>query len=313
MNQKTRIAILGIGGVGGYLGGLLAEKYSNSENIEIILISKQATTEIIRQNGLKLVIDGEERITHPLNVTSDPAEIGSIDYLLCSIKGYDLEESLAPLKKSIGPNSIILPLLNGVDATEKISKIFPYAHVAYGCVYMVSSIIEPAVIRVSGNHSIYMGSVKGSNDKLIKLENILRDAGINARQSEDIIMTCWEKFIFISPLASLTTYLDKSIAEVLKDEDQVKLLHQLLSEIKAIADAKNIRFPGDILNETFTKMEKMPVDALTSMHRDFRNGRKTELSSLTEYVVKLGRQFDVPTPTYARVLTGIYGKMLTKK
>ncbi len=79
MSKKTKIGILGIGAVGGYFGGLLAEKYLNSKNVEIIFIARERSANIIKEKGLKIITPTEERIVFPSLTTSNPKDIGELD------------------------------------------------------------------------------------------------------------------------------------------------------------------------------------------------------------------------------------------
>lgn len=302
MSKKTKIAILGIGAVGGYFGGLLAEKYFNSETVEIIFIAREKTIKIIKEKGLKIITPQKEKIIFPHLVTNNPTEIGQIDYLICCVKSYDLADSLIPLKNCIHSETKILPLLNGVDAKEIILSIFPNANVWDGCVYIISRLIEPGVISEGGKiHSLYFGSLH-SDEKTKQFHSLLIAAGIDSHLSEDIILTVWEKFIFISVVASLTSYLNMPIGPILENENHKKLILKLLSEIKSIAIAKKVALPDNIIEKTVGMMERMPYETTSSMHSDFIKGGKTEYLSLTEYVVKCGKELKVATPEYEMVL-----------
>ena len=306
--QKTRIAILGIGAVGGYFGGLLAERYLNSEEVEIIFIARERIIKIIKDKGLKIITPQEEKIIFPHLVTDNPAEIGQIDYLICCVKSYDLAESLIPLKNCIHSQTILLPLLNGVDAKEIIHSVLPQANVWDGCVYIISRLIEPGIIYEGGKiHSLYFGSVQ-SDEKLNKFDSILLAAGIDSHLSENITLTVWKKFIFISVVASLTSYLNMSIGPILENENHKQLALKLLTEIKAVAKAQKIILPDTIIEKTLATMERMPYETTSSMHSDFKKGGKTEYRSLTEYVVKLGKDLNVKTPEYEKILAVLKSK-----
>ncbi len=314
MTAKTRIGILGIGGVGGYFGGMLAHKYFNSYSFEIIFIARNESEKIIKKNGLKIISSEGEKIVFPDEVTSDPSTVGPLDFLICCIKSYDLEPALISMKNSIGPSTIILPLLNGVDAGDRIQAIYKEAEVWQGCVYIVSQLESPAVVKINGKiHSLYFGSDSAKAEKLKYWLKIFSDARIEAFISENIELTTWEKFIFISPFASLTTYLDISIREIFNNNDYKETLIKLLNELYQIADARKIPFPENIIELTLTKMEKIPEGSISSMHRDFRKGSKTEIASLTEYIIRLGRQYRVATPTYTRVFNGLLANITNKK
>src|SRR5688500_4609499 len=130
------IAILGIGGVGGYFGGLLAERYHGADDVRIIFITKPATGEIIRRDGLTIITDDGERTVRPFAVVSNAKELGPLDVLIVATKSYDLEEALTPLASSLSERTLILPLLNGVDAGDRIRAWHPDAIVLDGCVYV---------------------------------------------------------------------------------------------------------------------------------------------------------------------------------
>jgi 2-dehydropantoate 2-reductase len=303
MSEGPVIAILGTGAVGGYFGGLLAGRYHNSNEAKIVFITRPATEKIIKEKGLKIILQDETRIVFPDLVTSDPKIIGKIDLLICCVKSYDLEDSLKPLSDCIGPETVILPLLNGVDARPRIERSFPGKEVWDGCVYIVTRLIEPGVVKESGNiRSLFFGATNGSKDKLIQFEKLFKDAGITAFLSENIEQTIWEKFLFISTIASLTSYLDLPIGAIVNNAEHRKMLQQLMTELKSIANAKGILFPEDIIEKTISKMERLPYETTSSMHSDLQKGGRTEYKSLTEYVVKLGKELNIEIPVYERVL-----------
>jgi 2-dehydropantoate 2-reductase len=301
--MKTRIGILGLGGVGGYFGGLLAKAYFESDTIEIIFIARGETQKVIAQNGLKIIADTKELIVFPSLVSNNPDEIGKLDYLICATKTYDIETSFESIKNCITPNTIILPLYNGVDATERIQILFPKNTVLQGCVYIVSMIESPGIIKKIGLYEkLFFGSKNAPVSKLNELQSIFENANIESYLVENIEETVWEKFIFISALASATSYLNQNIGGILNHPENKAVYSSLLNEITAVAFAKGLALPNDIVAQTIIKLEKTPKDATSSMHRDLLAGRNTEVVSLTEYVVKAGLKYGVATPMYQIIL-----------
>lgn len=299
-----RIGILGLGGVGGYFGGLLAKAYFESSEVEIIFIARGETQKVIAQDGLKIVTDEAEITVRPKLVSNNPDEIGELDYLICATKTYDIEESLLSLKKCIASKTVILPLYNGVDAPERIQELFPENVVLEGCVYIVSMIFSPGTIRKIGFYEkLFFGSKTASKSKLEELQNIFQKAKIESYLVENIEETVWEKFIFISALASVTSYLNENIGEILSNKSSKKLYVELLHEIAAVAKAKALKLPDDIVEQTIVKLEKSPKEVTSSMHRDLLAGKNTEAISLTQFVVKEGIKYNVETPFYKKIAT----------
>ena len=106
--MKTRIGVLGLGGVGGYFGGLLAGKYHNSENIEVVFIARPETEKVIKEQGLKLITPEKEEVVYPDLITSTINSIGTLDVLIVAVKSYDLMASITNIAPSIDKNTIIL-------------------------------------------------------------------------------------------------------------------------------------------------------------------------------------------------------------
>lgn len=300
--MKTRIGILGLGGVGGYFGGLLAKAYLESDTIEIIFIARGETQKVIEQNGLKIIADATETTVFPSLVSNNPKEIVELDYLLCATKTYDIETSFESVKNCISTNTIILPLYNGVDAMERIQILFPENKVLQGCVYIVSMIESPGIIKKIGPYEkLFFGSKNTSFSKLNELQSIFEKANIESYLVENIEETVWEKFIFISALASATSYLNENIGGILNNTENKAIYSSLLNEIAAVAVAKGVALPDDIVSQTIVKLEKTPKDATSSMHRDFLAGKNTEVVSLTKYVVDLAIKHGVATPVYQMI------------
>ena len=301
--MKTRIGILGLGGVGGYFGGLLAIAYYESDAIEIVFIARGETQKAIAKNGLKIITDTTEISAFPSLVSNNPEQIGKLDYLICATKTYDIESSLESIKNCITPNTIILPLYNGVDATERIQKLFPENTVLQGCVYIVAMIESPGIIKKMGSYEkLFFGSKNAPITKLNVLESIFEKASIECYLVENIEETVWEKFIFISALASATSYLNVNIGGILDNPENKAIYRSLVNEISAVAVAKGVLMSSDIVAQTIIKLEKTPKDATSSMHRDLLAGHKMEVNSLTKYVVSEGLKYGVETPVYQKIL-----------
>ena len=300
--MKTRIGILGMGGVGGYFGGLLAKEFYQSDSVEIVFIARGETQKEIANNGLKIITDTDESIVFPFLVSNDSQVIGKLDFLICATKTYDIEESLVSIRKCITKNTVILPLYNGVDAPERISTLFPDNEVLQGCVYIVSMIVSPGIIKKIGTYEkLFFGSTMASIVTLNKLQAIFKSAGIESYLVDNIEETVWEKFIFISALASATSYLNQNIGEILANQTSRALYVSLLNEITMLAAVKGLNLPEDSVMQSILKLEKSPHSATSSMHRDFLAGNKTELDSLTGFVVTESLKYEIETPTYQMV------------
>ncbi len=298
MAGKYRVAILGLGGVGAFIGGKLAAHYLNSQSVEVIFIARGANEQVINANGLTLVTSLGEQVVRPAIVSSNPSAIGPIDLLLCCTKAYSLADSLEPYANCITPSTVILPLLNGVDNSEKIRGILPGAQVLEGCIYIVSKLIAPGIVKQSGDfYSLHFGgaAAEGQLDAILSL---FKDAGINATLEDDIVGKLWAKFSFISPVATYTSAHNISIGSILQDAGHREAIQALMNELLMLAAALNISLPPNAIEKNFEVMGRLPYDTTSSMQADFINGRPTELESLTGFVVMQARGKGLTLPNY---------------
>ncbi|MEO8254164.1 MAG: 2-dehydropantoate 2-reductase [Flavobacterium sp.] len=305
--RKIRILIAGIGGVGGYFGALLANHFQDSNEVEIIFYARGKHLKEIQANGLNISKGDKEFIAIPKIATDNPQEIGIVDFIILCTKSYDIETTINQLKVCINNGTIILPLLNGVDSKERIKSILPNNIILDGCVYIVSRLTGFGKVENFGNiETLYFGIDNIENEKLNLLEQLFKQANINATVSKNISSIVWEKYIFIAPTATSTTYFDNSIGEILEDNEKQKILVELIEEAKKIAKAKKIIISNDITILTLNKLKNLPFETTSSMHSDFKTKKQnTELKSLTEYVVIEGKKNKILTPTFERLLKGI--------
>lgn len=297
---KIKIIIAGIGGVGGYFGGLLAHHYLKSEHIKIYFLARGAHLESIQKNGLQIIHGNHTWTVRPTLATDNPAAIGHADVIIIASKSYDLELITEQLKVCMNQNTILLPLLNGVNNKERIQRIAPENLVLDGCVYIVSRLKEPGVVELMGStQQLNFGLDNYSDQRLELLEQLLREANVDAHLSWDISTIIWEKYIFLSPIATATSYYDLCIGEILNHGEKTSLLLQLIEEVRQLALAKGIILSSDIVEKTISKLHALPPQATTSMHADFQAKKpNTELATLTGYVLDESKRYGLEMPTY---------------
>jgi 2-dehydropantoate 2-reductase len=310
MQTKKRIAVLGIGGVGGYFGGYLARHYKKSGTIEIIFIARGDNKTILKSKGVYLQTPEENFVAYPKLTSSDPSEIGTVDYLICCTKMYDLEQSIRQYIPCIKNETVLLSLLNGVEGAATIKQICPENEVLDDGAYIISSLVEPGIIKKTSKFAkLFFGIKEPNSNRQAKLAKILIKAGIDVSLSKNIRLLLWEKFFLISTMATLTSILNSSIGAILVDNKNMELLLLLMNELKAVAEANGILFSGDIIHQTLNIMSAMPFEATSSLQRDFQDGKRAEVDALVGYVVRAGEKLKIPTPLYEMM----YEKLLSKK
>jgi len=308
--MKTKIVIVGLGGVGGYYGGLLAKQYADDPQIEIYFVARGKHLKKIQENGLKVITETGTFVGKPTLATDNVIEIGIADYVILATKSYDLDATIHQIKPCVGKNTVILPLLNGADISSRISILLPGIEVWNGCTYIVARLNEPGVVESSGNlHRFNFGYENKTSERLIAFEKLLKDAGIDATFYENILSVIWKKFFFISATASLTSYFNVSFGALLTDETRKNTLIELLEELFLVANAEGAVIDRSVISKVIHQLEKLPFDTTASMHSDFIAGKNAEVDTLTGIVVKLGKKHDIATPVYEKVYKELSSRM----
>ncbi len=298
----TKIAVAGIGGVGGYFGGLLAHYYHHKTEAEVYFVVRGENELAIKQKGLTLDTMHGKFTAFPKKASHNSAEIGEVDYLLVSCKSYSLPGLLADVQGCVGPGTVILPLLNGVDSGEKINAVYPENEVWEGCAYLVGRLSEPGLIKETGvSRVINFGSQLGNAERLKDFEFLLKQAGLDARLHSNIQRIVWIKYVFISTVASVTSYLNLTLGELRQHEYGMELLNSLIDEVLAVAAGLEIDFGANAREKTLATLYEAKPETRTSMSSDFLKGGLTEVDSITGYVVKKGKDLNVSTPVFERI------------
>ncbi len=295
-----RIAVVGIGGVGGYIGAKLCSLIgTQKKKYEIVFIARGEHAKAVKINGLRVIEDDSEYTVTPTAVcTAEEAE-GSFDLILVCVKSYAIKEALLPLEKNIRTDTVLIPFANGVNNARIIADTVN-AKVINGCVYILSHIEAPGVIRRQGSvFATVFGDPVFIGESLY-IEYMFKDAGIRTKFAEDIDRAVWKKYLFISAFASLTSFYDMSIKEVY--DLHYEAAYTLLREIASVAKAKGIDIDME-MDKALKTASSLPKGSSTSMHLDFQHHRKTELDALSKYVVDEAKRLHIDVPLMQDIYT----------
>lgn len=297
-----QIAIIGIGGVGGYFGGKLARFYAAGNDPQIVFVARGENLRAIQAHGLHQMTEDGNFVTRPHVVTDEPSELGVFDVILFCVKSYDLESSAHALKANIDGRTTVISLLNGVDNAKRLKAVLPEAHICNGCVYIGARLSAPGVVRQAGGScKLFFGPENETARDVEAIEALLQRAHIKAEYRQDIEAVVWEKYLFVSPFASATAYLDKTFGELKDSEESKAILIGLYEELERVALAKSIRLPPDIRELSLRKAASFPDNAKSSMHMDFEKGGRTELETMTGAVVRMAHQYGIHAPLHEQV------------
>lgn len=288
-----RIAVIGAGGIGAPLGASLAKSGQ-----DVIFVARGAHLAEMRTNGLR--VEGDRGTTHldTVQATDDPSTVGPVDAVLSCVKLWDLETSGRQVKPMIGPESIVIPLQNGIDASEALSPILGAEHVLGGIAMVTGSITAPGVVRQTGtHHSMIFGELDGRlSARVSRFQEVCEAAGIDAVIPEDIQVARWNKFIGLAAIAGLCAVARQPLGVVRDDPDIAPLIVASMQEVVDVGIACGVGLGPAFVDNWMKIIEGLPSGLTPSMAVDLKAGNRLELRWLTGKVVELGRAHGVPTP-----------------
>lgn len=286
-----RVGIVGTGGVGGLVSGLLAGR------AEVGVLARGAHLDAIRRHGLRLSGTIGER-TAVVVATDRGSELGVRDVVFVAVKTFQLEAALPDLAAMIGAHTVVIPLLNGVDAWDRIGAAVGEDHVAGGIIYCNSWVAEPAHIAQLGTlRKVVIGERAGGTSARLREIAALFDGTEMACELEPAITARnWEKFIGFEPMAVVGALARATIGTFREDPASRGVLVALMHEVVAIARARGIALADDAIARRLAIIDGLAPDATISMQRDLVAGRPSELLEQSVALVADARVRGVATP-----------------
>ncbi|MUP45368.1 2-dehydropantoate 2-reductase [Gramella sp. BOM4] len=287
------ILVYGVGGVGGYFGGRLAKA-----GLNVSMIARGEHLKAIQENGLEVEsIKGNFKV-HPKVVTSEVSEIPKPDLIILGIKSWQIPLVAAELKSIIGENTVILPLQNGADNYEKLVEILPKKNVLAGLCFIVSYVEKPGKIKHAAYEpKIVFGEKDNSkSERVLKIHDILDEAGIENKIPENIGLEIWKKFLFICTVSGIGGLTRVPIDKIRDSEFLYRMMRDSANEIIEVGKAKGIPLTNEHLEMVFEIINGQPKGTTASTQRDIMNGKPSELDNFNGYIVREGSKLGVKTP-----------------
>lgn len=292
--------IIGAGGTGGCIAAAMSEAGK-----AVTVIARGDHLQAIKQSGLEMETTSRGNyLVTPLRALAMEEYQESPDIIFVCVKGYSLEETIPFLRRVSNANTIVIPLLNLYGTGGKLQEKLPEVLVTDGCIYIAAEIKAPGVLLQNGTIFRLVFGVRKPGEfrpELLQVKQDLEDAGIEGILSENIARDALQKFSYVSPMAACGQYYDSNAADAQKPGAVRELFCSLMREIVALADAMQIRFSVDIVQTNLDILDKLSPAASTSMQRDLRQGRESEIDGLVFEVVRMGKQLGVPVPTYEKI------------
>ena len=292
-----KIAILGVGGVGGWYAGLLA-----LAGHDVSVLARGDHLDAIRARGLELrSADGVQHTR--VNATDDVGELGKPDLVIVSVKSYSLP-AIAPAAATLAnAGAAILPLLNGVDAADRLAALGVPSNTILGGLTVISAArVAPGVIeRRSPFQRITMGALGDARpwtSRLELFERAFREAGVETTVSSNIEVDLWNKLAFLAAIAAACGLARAPIGVVRSASLGTLLLERAVGEIIAVAEARGISLGSDAAARTVAAIMALSPEMQPSLLLDLLRGGETEIDVLSGAISRMGREHGVSTPVH---------------
>ncbi len=289
-----RIAVFGTGGVGGYFGGRLAQAGE-----DVVFIARGEHLRAMQEHGLRVDSIAGDFVVAPVQATDDPGAVGGVDVVLLGVKAWQVPAAARAVRPMLGPGAFVVPLQNGVEAPAQLSTELGGERVLGGLCGLISFLAGPGNIRHTGFHPfIKFGELDNRpSDRIERLHAaFVRAEGLTAEVPADIEAAMWEKFLLIAAWSGLGAVTRTAVGVFRSQPETRWMLRQVMEEIYAVARARDVALPPDIVDRTVRVFDGVVAEGTASMQRDIIAGRPSELEAQTGAVVRLGRETGVKTP-----------------
>ncbi|ODV09573.1 MAG: 2-dehydropantoate 2-reductase [Rubrivivax sp. SCN 70-15] len=325
-----RIAIVGAGAIGGYLGAKLA-----LAGEEVTFIARNRNLAAINAQGFRLLLpDGSSQLARSVRAVQDPAEAGAQDVVLLTTKAHQVRELLPGLRALFGPETMVVTMINGLPwwyfqrlggafDGRTLASVDPDGALAAGIeverligsiVYPAAELVEPGVVRLIEGNRFTLGELDGQRTPRIEaLSKAMMAAGFKAPIARDIRSELWVKLwgnVSFNPISALT---HATLEEICRFPPSRDLAARMMTEARAVAEKLGVEFKVS-LEQRIAGAEAVGAHK-TSMLMDVENGRALELQALVGSVVELARITETPTPTIDAIhaVTALLAKTLADR
>lgn len=291
---RLRIAVLGPGGVGGFLAALLAR---GGDFVQVL--AGEETVRAIAAGGIR--VESAQLGDFTAAVEAAPTLTTAVDALLITVKATQLEEALQRAPGSALGHGLVIPFLNGIDHVDVLRRTYPPAQVVPATIRIETIRVAPGVIRHTSPFSrVEMAPAGAARAPAEVLAARLRAAGLDVRMRDDERSMLWDKMAVLAPMALLTTHARADVGTVRtqRRDDLVAILH----EISAVARADGATEDPDAL---LRFVDSVPAGMGTSMERDRAAGLPLELDALGGALLRRAARAGIEAPVTARLVAEI--------
>ena len=271
-SATVRTLVVGAGAIGGYFGGRLLEI---NRDVTFLVRPKRAAE--LAAHGLRIRSRfGDVTLANPATVLTENLK-ETFDLVLISCKAYDLESAINSFAPAVGPDTVILPLLNGMRHLEILNDRFGRERVLGGQCLIAAALTDGEIVHLNDTHELSFGEQNGALSERVKAIATLMDgARFKAHASTEILQEMWEKWVFLASLAGSTCLMRAAIGDICASPGGTDFIVGLLEECRSIADAAGYPMRDAQLKRARDMLTAKGATLTASMLRDVERNAPIE-------------------------------------
>jgi 2-dehydropantoate 2-reductase len=288
-----RVLVVGAGAIGGYFGGRMLQA---GRDITFLVRPRRAGE--LAASGLVIKSpNGDATLKHPPTVQADALH-DKFDVVLLSCKAYDLADAIKSFAPAVGPQTSIIPLLNGMLHLDILDKEFGRERVLGGlCAIAVTLNEKREVVQLQPMQSLTFGERDGKmTDRVRAIAEVIKSGDFNGTASENVMQDMWEKWVFLCSLATSTSLMRASLGNILAAPGGKDFVLGILDECKSVASAEGYPPRPPFLERTLAMLTAEGSPLTASMFRDIKAGQPVEADHVVGDLIARGDAAKVPVP-----------------
>lgn len=302
---EKKAAVVGIGGVGGYLAGMLERVCPH-----LTLAARGGRRDSLLEKGLVLHSDYKGEIMIRPERVVPIEEMGQQDYIFVCVKNYSLEEVCRELGNAVTDETVLIPVMNGADPGEKMRKLLGKGTVVDSLIYIVAFANADYSITQQGDFANLRIGIEDADEKeqrkIEEVSELLTAADIDHKVVEDIQQAIWKKYILNCAYNVASAYYDNNIGQLRSDPVKAKEYEALVREAYAVARAKGISVEQKDVDAILHRFyHELADDATSSLQRDIRDGKQAEIETFSGYIVREGKRLGLDMPVSEKMYEGL--------
>ncbi|KZZ82611.1 ketopantoate reductase family protein [Bacillus sp. SJS] len=295
-----KFLVVGAGAVGGYFGGRLAE---NEQDVTFLVREKRNRQ--LAETGLIIKSVHGDFSFQPETITS--GDLGTYDVILLSTKAYQLDQAISDIAPYVRENTVIIPMLNGMNHIHKLKERFSDHQVLGGLCFIESDLSpEGFIIQTSQTHRFVFGEWDGSmTERARNVEHAFNGSKSDSKASRLIVQDMWEKYLFIAAMSSVTTLFRQPIGPIREVPESREFLARLFKELESVMRQANAPLSEQITEKHMQTIDQMSYTMKSSMQRDMEKHGNVEAGHLQGYLYNMANETGISVPNLHAVYSNL--------